>query len=154
MRFHLLSFMEVKSRSDKICPVEPGRHSVLKAGEESQSKLKSCLQSRKKLYFNAMCSLLAGFIWITLKLSCDKIHPPIYSTGTIYRSTHMTHFRINFPFINIQHYHQPELRAICGAWFIYKYNQILRELSVSFTMKGNGSYVKCIKQWDLHHVWE
>lgn len=35
MRRHLPSFWEVKSRSDKICPVEPGRHSV-KAGREQK----------------------------------------------------------------------------------------------------------------------
>lgn len=27
MRLHLPSFTEVTSRSDRICPVEPGRHS-------------------------------------------------------------------------------------------------------------------------------
>ena len=90
MRFHLPSFWEVKSRSDRICPVEPGRHSVVKAGRESPSELKlpllaggvvqcfvqdsyrfSISNSRQNQSFRLLCGL---FIFNT-KLSFTILNP-------------------------------------------------------------------------------
>lgn len=83
MRFHLPSFCEVKSRSDKICPVEPGRHSAVKAGRKSQSQLKlsllgggvlRCLANSHHTYtYFFHYQFMSSWVTVTLSLPCNNV---------------------------------------------------------------------------------
>lgn len=73
MRFHLPSFWDVKSRSDKICPVEPGRHSVVKTrgGSQVEITLPHGGELRSLVFFSI--SFISSWVAVALLLCCESV---------------------------------------------------------------------------------
>lgn len=126
IRFHLPSFCDVKSRSDRICPVEPGRHSVARRG--SNVLQRSIRRKKLGMYYT----------WQPEK---KKIPGWFFPTLLLFNQIHLSDGWCETSALTIQHNSKNNSLRTAGVQTdMHKIPPLIKPLSVQSRDKSTSSF--------------